>query len=129
MGITCKVIKDIETNDYRRNGYRGQDYDRNRSRSLDRQGRGRRNDRSTSNGRSRSGSRVSTNRDRIRCFECREYDHFARECPRGENRETEQIQQMFSLDDDQTLLQTPLKDMEDDIMMITLTETRDSLNF
>ena len=43
--------------------------------------RGRRNDRSTSNGRSRSGSRVSTNRDRIRCFECREYDHFARECP------------------------------------------------
>ena len=62
-------------------GYRNQDYDRNRSRSLDRWVRGRRNDRSTSNGRSRSGSRVSTNRDRIRCFECREYDHFVRECP------------------------------------------------
>ena len=72
---------------------------------------------------------MSTNRDRIRCFECREYDHFARECPtRRENRETEQIQQMFSLDDDQTLLQTPLIDMEDDVMTITLMETRDSLN-
>ena len=30
---------------------------------------------------SRSGSRISTNRDRIRCFMCREYDHFANECP------------------------------------------------
>ena len=24
---------------------------------------------------------MSTNRDRIRCFKCREYDHFANECP------------------------------------------------
>ena len=30
---------------------------------------------------SRSRSRNSTNRDRIRCFKCREYDHFANECP------------------------------------------------
>ena len=30
---------------------------------------------------SRSGSRASTNRDRIRCFKCREYGHFANECP------------------------------------------------
>ena len=30
---------------------------------------------------SRSGSRTSTNRDRIRCFKCREYDHFTNECP------------------------------------------------
>ena len=27
------------------------------------------------------GSRTSTNRDRIRCFKCREYDNFANECP------------------------------------------------
>ena len=33
-----------------------------------------------SSSRSRSNSRVSTNRDRVRCFKCREYDHFA-ECP------------------------------------------------
>ena len=30
---------------------------------------------------SRLGSRTSTNRDRIRCVKCREYDHFANECP------------------------------------------------
>ena len=58
-----------------------------------------------------------------------EYDHFARECPtRRENRETKQIQQMFSLDEDQTILQAPLMDTEDDIRMITPNETRDALN-
>ena len=31
--------------------------------------------------RSRSNSRVSTNHDRVRCYRCREYDHFASECP------------------------------------------------
>ena len=31
--------------------------------------------------RSRSNLRVSTNRDRIRCYRCREYDHFMAECP------------------------------------------------
>ena len=31
--------------------------------------------------RNRSNSRVTTNRDRIRCYRCREYDHFANECP------------------------------------------------
>ena len=72
---------------------------------------------------------MSTNRDRIRCFECREYDHFARECPtRQENRETEQIEQMFNLDEDQTILQIPLMDTEDDIMMIMPMETRDGLS-
>ena len=75
-------------NDYRRSNYRGQDYNRNRSRSLDRQDRSRRRDRSVSDGRSRSGSRSSTNRDKIRCLECREYDHFAGEClTRRENRD------------------------------------------
>ena len=37
--------------------------------------------RSRSPSSSRSGSRTSTNRDRIRCYRCREYDHFANECP------------------------------------------------
>ena len=31
--------------------------------------------------RSKSNSRVTTNRDRIRCFRYREYDQFANECP------------------------------------------------
>ena len=31
--------------------------------------------------RSRSNSRVNTNRDCVRCYRCREYDHFMAECP------------------------------------------------
>ena len=37
--------------------------------------------RSDLSSRSRSNSRVSTNRDRVRCFKCREYDHFVNEHP------------------------------------------------
>ena len=67
---------------------------------MNRQNRDRRDSRSISNSRSWSGSRVTTNRDRIRCFECREYDHFARDCPtRQASREAEQIQQMFNMDE------------------------------
>ena len=61
--------------------------------------------RSKSNSRSRSGSRVSTNRDRISCYKCRECDHFAKDCPTSKLvREIEQIQQMFNLDEEQTSL-------------------------
>ena len=64
--------------------------------------------------------------DRIRCLECREYNHFAREClTTQENRE---IQQMFNLDDKQTTLQTSLMDTDDDKVTITPMETRDGLN-
>ena len=72
-----KILEvDIEKN------YRNDNFGRGRSRSRDRQylGNFRRNDRSISS-RSRSGSRVSTNRDRIRCYKCRVYDHFAKYCP------------------------------------------------
>ena len=63
-----------------RGNYRNENYERGRSRSTERSYSGniRRNDRSSSNSRSRSGSRVSTNRDRIRCYKCREYDHFTK---------------------------------------------------
>ena len=70
---------------------------RNRSQSRDRTGnynndymrgrsRDRYNDRSAQShgrdeSRSRSNSRVSTNHDHVRCYRCREYDHFASECP------------------------------------------------
>ena len=37
--------------------------------------------RSESRSRFRSSSRISTNRDRIRCSKCREYDYFDSECP------------------------------------------------
>ena len=72
---------------YNRDGFRGnfrnQSYERKRSVSYNRQtiGNSRRDNRSVSNRRSKSGSRASTNMDRIRCFECHEYDHFVRDCP------------------------------------------------
>ena len=51
-----------------------------------------------------------------------------REClTRQENREIEQIQQMFNLDDEQTSLQTLLMDTDNE-EMITPTENRDNLN-
>ena len=49
------------------------------------------------NSRSRSGSRANTNRDRIRCYNCREYDNFVRDFPTSrEERELEQLQQMLN---------------------------------
>ena len=105
-----------------------QNYDRNRSRSYERQ-RDRRDDKSISNSRLRSGSRATTNRDRIRCLECREYNHFMRDCPMTQaNRETEQIQQMFNMDEDQTILQTPLMDIYQIGQSISPVETWENLN-
>ena len=53
-----------------------------------------------SNSRSRSGSRASTNRDRICCYNCREYNHFARDCPSSrEERDLEQLQQMLNMEE------------------------------
>ena len=58
--------------------------------------------RSTSNSRSRSVSRASTNGDRIRCCNCRVYDHFARDCPTSrEERDLDQLQQMLNLEEEE----------------------------
>ena len=58
-------------------------------------------DRSSSNCRSRSGSRASTNRDRIRCYACREYKYFARDCTNSrEERNLEQLQQMLNMEEE-----------------------------
>ena len=94
-----------------------------------RENRDRRDDRSISNSRSRSGSRATMNRDRIRCFECSEYDHFVTDCPTTQaSREVEQIQQMFNMNEDQTILQTPLMDVDQVGQTISPVETRDNLN-
>ena len=76
-----------EYNDYKsdRNRSRERTFMRNYSSSRDR---------CSSNSRSRSGSRAKTNRDRIRCYKCREYDHFVRDYPNSrEARDLEQLQQ------------------------------------
>ena len=55
---------------------------------------------SLSNSRLRSGSRANTNRDRIRCYKCREYDHFANDCPNSrEERDLEQLQPMLNMEE------------------------------
>ena len=61
--------------------------------------------RSTSNSRSRTVSRASTKRDRIRCYNCREYDHFARDCPTSrQERVIDQLQQMLNLEEGEKLI-------------------------
>ena len=56
-----------------RNWENGRSWRQSRSRDRERRGR--------SPSSSRLGLRTSTNRDRIRCFKCREYDHFVNKCP------------------------------------------------
>ena len=51
-----------------------------------------------------------------------------RDCPtRQASREIEQIHQMFNMDEDQTILQSPLMDTDQDEQTITPVETRDNL--
>ena len=70
-----------------RGNYRNENYNRERGRSrsmerpFSRNIDNRKNDRSISNTGSRTGSRASTNRDRIRCYKCRQYGHFMKDCP------------------------------------------------
>ena len=64
---------------------------------------------SISNVRSRSSSRVNTNRDRIRCFEC-------------------QIQQIFNNEEEQKLLQMPLTDINQARQSVNTIEAREHLN-
>ena len=53
-------------------------------------------------------SRASTNRDRIRCYKCREYYHFARDCPNSrEERDLEQLQQMLNMEEQTHRLESP----------------------
>ena len=59
---------------------------------------------------------MSTNRDKIRCYKCREYDHFTKDCPTTKvEKETNQIQQMFNFDEEQTSLETLVTDTYDSL--------------
>ena len=79
----------------------------------------RRNFRCISNSRSRSVSRASTNRDRMRCYECREYDHFTKDCPTNKiEKEMDQIQQMHNMDEEKTSLKALATDTYDSLNRI-----------
>ena len=66
------------------------------------------NSRFRSRSRSRSNSRIRTNRDRIRCYRCREYDHYANECQNAVTSDSE------GHDSDNAALQIMATDMESD---------------
>ena len=123
-----RYVRQINNNN-RRGNFRNQNYNRNRSRPYKIPNKDRRDGRSFNNCTIRSGSRATANRDRIRYFECREYDHFARDCLNTQaNREAEQIQQMFNMDKNKTILQIPLMSLNQDRQTISPVETRDNLN-
>ena len=62
--------------------FRNRSQSKNRNENYDTRGRSRdRNNRRREESRSRSNSRVSTNHDHVRCYCCREYNHFTSECP------------------------------------------------
>ena len=62
---------------------------------------------------------ASTNRDRIRCFKCREYDHFTTDCPTLQiEKEPEQIQHMYNMNEEQTALKVLATDTYDNLNRI-----------
>ena len=67
--------------------------------------------------------RASTNRDRIRCYKCREYDHFAKDCPTSrEEKEMEQLQQMLNLEDEQISLKSLVTNAQDNFSRVNSEE-------
>ena len=122
--VTLEEIQEIMVD---KTSYRNDTYDRSRNRSRERSFSGNYGNnitRCTSNSRARSGSRASTNRDRILCYKCREYDHFTRDCPTSrEEREIEQLQQMLNLGDEQTSLATPMSNTQDDFSRVSSEES------
>ena len=75
-----------------------------------------------SDSRSTSGLRASTKRDRIRCYTCREYVYFAKDCPTLKvEKESEQTQQMDNMDKEQTKLKILTIDTYDSLNKIKLT--------
>ena len=101
-GNTRGYIRQDDRGNYRNERYNN--YNRDRSRPRERNFTRNYNnsrDRSSSNSRFRSESRASTNRDRIRCYACREYDHFVRDCANSrEERNLEQLQQMLNMEEE-----------------------------
>ena len=105
QGNTRRYSRQDSRGEYGKDNYRNSGYNRGRDRSIERSFSGNYSSnrtRNTSNSRLRSGSRASSNRDRIRCYNCREYDHFVRDCPTSrEERDIDQLQQMLNLEEEE----------------------------
>ena len=85
-----------------------------------------------SNTSSRSGYRAHTNRDRIRSFRCREYDHFAKDCPNvtvTDKVQTEQMQQMLDSEEPETTLKVLTGETYDSLPSADLEEMINHLNY
>ena len=62
----------------------------------------------------------------MRWYKCREYNHFARDCPTSrEERELEQLQQILYLDGEQTSLTTLAVDTHESLNKINSEETQE----
>ena len=73
----------------------------------------------------------STNRDRIRYFKCKEYDHFAKDCPNisdTEKEQSKQIWQMLNLEEEKTTLKVLVADTYENPIRVNSEETKDHLN-
>ena len=78
QGSTRGYGRQNSRGEYRNDSYRHDGHNRGRDRSRERSFSGSYSGnrvRNASNSRSRSGSRANTNRNRIGCYNCREYDH------------------------------------------------------
>ena len=62
-------------------------------------------------------------RDRIRCYKCRKYDHFTKDCPTSrEKRELEQLQQVPNLEEEQTSLKSLVTNTWDNLSRVSSEE-------
>ena len=113
---THKISAEIITRGRNFNRNYGSDRSRSRERRLSPRRYNNNNNRQNANSRfrprsrSRSNSRVRTNRDRVRCYRCREYDHYANECQNAVTSDSE------GHDSDNAALQIMATDMESDDM-------------
>ena len=63
------------------------------------------------------------NRERIRCYKCREYDHFKKDCPTSrEENEIEQLHWMLNLEDEPTSLKSLVTNTQDNLSRVNSEE-------
>ena len=70
-------------------------------------------------------------RDRIRCFKCRKYDHFTKDClnvSETEKEQLKQVQQMLNSEEDKTALKVLVADTYKNLMVANSEEAKDHLN-